>query len=175
MTKRLGWLALAAMSVALTLTLALSTHVTSVSAQRGDLPIHIEKNCSSYTGAAGSYCTIFSSNVPQIPPGSTVFYDQAFCIPDPVSPDPTCVYGMLDSNIVVYTGPLKNVNGALNWPNWAVGRCTLSPGGTQGLCTLSDGHGTLAGIQARVDVAQVGPPSANNYSWTGKYGFPSSE
>jgi len=68
MTKRLGLLALGAMSVALALTLALSGHVASVaasSARSGDL--HIEKNCSAYTGAPGGYCTITVSNLPEIP------------------------------------------------------------------------------------------------------------
>jgi hypothetical protein len=68
MTKRLGLLVLGAMSVALALTLALSGHVASVaasSARSGDL--HIEKNCSAYTGAPGGYCTITVSNLPEIP------------------------------------------------------------------------------------------------------------
>ena len=54
MTKHLGSLALGAMSVALTLTLALGGHVASgsaSSARSGDL--HIEKNCSSIHGSPG--------------------------------------------------------------------------------------------------------------------------
>jgi hypothetical protein len=62
MTKLLGWLALAAMFVVLTLTLAVGTHVASVSTdseKSGNL--QIEKNCSVNTGQARSYCTIGSS------------------------------------------------------------------------------------------------------------------
>src|SRR5215472_16098495 len=94
---------------ALALTFPLSRHVPAVSAdsgQQGDL--HIEKNCSAYTGDAGQYCTITSSNVRQIPPGSRVFYDQAAGDPDVPPP-------MLDSNVVLYVGTA----------NWAVGRCSL--------------------------------------------------
>jgi hypothetical protein len=154
MTKLLGWLALAATSVALTLTLALGTHVASVSAdseKSGNL--QIEKNCSAYTGQAGSYCTIKSSNVPEIPAKTTrVFYDQAYGIPDPVSP------GMLDSNVVLYVG-----NG-----NWAVGRCTLDPD-SLGLCTFSDGVGPLTGFHARINVSPA--PGVANYYWNGTYSF----
>jgi hypothetical protein len=65
--------------------------------------LHIIKNCNNYTGQAGSHCTIASSNLAEIPPGATVFYDQSFGVP----------IGMLDSNVVlsVATG------------DWAVGRC----------------------------------------------------
>jgi hypothetical protein len=55
-------LPLAALSVVLILTLALSTHVASVSApseQSGNF--HIEKNRSAYEDQAGSYCTTESS------------------------------------------------------------------------------------------------------------------
>src|SRR5579864_9667152 len=87
-------------------------------AQRvGDL--HIVKECSQYTGLAGSFCTITSSNVTAIPAGSTVNYDQPLGVP----PD------KLDSNVVleVTTG------------NWAVGRCTLDLLTGAGLCTFADG------------------------------------
>ena len=153
MTKLLAGLALAAMSVVLTLTLALSEHVASVSADSehsGDL--QIVKNCSAYTGGPGSYCTITSSNVPEIPAHTRVFYDQAYGIPDPVPP------GMLDSNVVLYVGT----------GNWAVGRCTLDPDSI-GLCTFSDGVGPLKGFHARIDVSPA--PGVANYYWKGTYGF----
>src|SRR5512135_3197099 len=58
--------------------LALSLAVPAVSAaspRSGDL--HITKECSQYTGAAGDFCTITSSNINAIKVGSRVVYAQA--------------------------------------------------------------------------------------------------
>jgi len=129
--------------------------VVASNAQNGQ--IHITKDCSDYTGAAGSHCTIQSSNVAEIPVGTRVFYDQAYGIPAPNGPSST---GMLDSNIVLYAG----------FGNWAVGRCTLNVDGSTGLCTFSDGVGPLAGFSGRVNVTYT--PTATHpalYSWDGTY------
>ena len=39
--------------------------------------LHVAKECSEYTGLAGSFCTITSSNVDAIPVGSKVVYASA--------------------------------------------------------------------------------------------------
>jgi hypothetical protein len=39
--------------------------------------LHVTKECSAYTGLAGSFCTITSSNLKAIRGGSRVVYDQA--------------------------------------------------------------------------------------------------
>ena len=127
--------ALALMPVAglIALTLALSTGTPSVSAsseRNGHL--HAVKECSSYTGEAGSFCTITSSNLAEIKVGSNVFYDQAAGVPA----------GLLDSNVVLDAGH----------GNRAVGRCTLDLTTNLGLCTFSDGTGQFTGFQARVRV-----------------------
>src|SRR5476651_2263683 len=58
-------------------TLSLSTGVASVSAtSERNRKLRITKECPAYTGAAGSFCTITSSNVPEIKVGSRVLYDQ---------------------------------------------------------------------------------------------------
>jgi hypothetical protein len=131
------------------LTLLLSPEAASVSAfsvRKGDL--HVTKECSKYTGAAGSYCTITSSNLAAIQVGSKVFYDQAAGVPS----------GLLDSNVVLDAGT----------GDWAVGRCTLDLTTGLGLCTFSDGTGQFAGFHARVDVSYLGAP---NYAWDGTYSF----
>ena len=69
----------------------------------GDL--HVTKECSEYTGLAGGYCTITSSNLAAIKVGSKVFYDQAAGTPP----------GLLDSNVILDAGA----------GNRAVGHCTL--------------------------------------------------
>jgi hypothetical protein len=118
------------------LTLALSPGSAAVSASGRPRQLHVTKECSQYTGAAGSFCTIASSNLPEIRVGTRVIYDQAAGIPT----------GMLDSNIVLDAGR----------GNRAVGRCTLDFATALGLCTFSDGTGELAGFHARVEVSYLG-------------------
>jgi hypothetical protein len=130
--------------------LALVTGAASVlasSEREGNL--HVTKECSQNTGQPGSFCTITSSNIPEIKAGSKVYYDQAFGIPA----------GFLESNVVLYVGT----------GDWAVGRCTLDPATFHGICTFSDGVGPLAGFKARVDVS---PPTDNiHWHWDGTYSF----
>ena len=124
----------------------------SVSADNRSGDLVITKECSQYTGAAGAFCTITSSNLPQIKAGSKVYYDQAAGIPE----------GLVDSNAVLDAG-----NG-----NWAMGRCTIN-GNTKtavGLCTFSDGTGTLSGFSARVVVYST-DSAGINYRWQGTYSF----
>jgi hypothetical protein len=133
------------------LTLALSTGAAPVSASsERDRPLHVTKECSEYTGAAGSFCTITSSNLGRIKVGSRVYYDQPAGIPT----------GLLDSNVVLDAG-----NG-----NRAVGRCTLDLTTGLGLCTFSDGTGRFTGFNARLAVdCSTGPEC----SLDGTYSFAS--
>jgi hypothetical protein len=124
--------------------LALVTGAASVSAdseRNGNL--HATKECSTYTGAAGDFCTFTSSNLAEIKVGSKLFYDQADGIPNCSNTTPPCpASGLLDSNVVLYVGT----------GDWARGRCTLDDGTGLGLCKFSDGTGDLAGFYARVTV-----------------------
>ena len=147
MTKLLGSLALA---------LGLVAGLASVSAsdeRNGQL--HVTKECSQYTGLAGGFCTITSSNLAEIKVGTKVYYAQPFGIPA----------GMLDSNVVLHVGT----------GDWAVGRCTLDSRqypGNYGLCTFSNGVGSLAGFTARVNVSPFeNTPTDVNYYWNGTYSF----
>lgn len=119
--------------------------VSASSERNGNL--HVTKNCLGYTGQAGSFCTISSSNLPAIPVGSKVFYFQ------PLVPST----GLLDSNIVLDAGS----------GNRAVGRCTLDLATNLALCTFSDGTGELSGFHARVN----GSGSFAEYHWDGTYSF----
>ena len=138
--------------VALALTVGQGT--ASVSASERSRRLHVRKDCSQYTGVAGSSCTVSASNVAAIPVGSIVFYDQA-------AGNPT---GLLDSNIVLDAG-----NG-----NRAVGRCTLDLATSLALCLFFDGTGTLAGFHARID-GTPGPSPDAPYHWDGRYGFAATE
>ena len=125
--------------------------------------LHVTKECPDYTGAAGGFCTIASSDLAQIPADTTVFYDQA-AGPPFGSGVPT---GLLDSNVVLRVGTL----------DWAVGRCTVdfsaypttySSPVPVGLCTFTDGTGPLTGFQARLVVSWTG---GTGYTWDGPYSF----
>lgn len=142
---RLVAIAVVASFAAVTPAPSIGVASVSASARKGDL--HVTKECSQYTGAAGSFCTIRSSNLTKILVGSKVFYDQAVGIPA----------GLLDSNVVLDAG-----NG-----DRAVGRCTLDLSTGLGLCTFSDGTGRFAGFQARVEVTYLG----SEWAWDGTYSF----
>jgi hypothetical protein len=92
--------------------------------------LHATKDCSGFTGLVGAYCTIRSSNVKELKVGSKIFYFQ--------------VAGKtaLDSDTVVYVK-----RGSV-----ATGHCLLRFATGVGLCTMSDGTGTLAGLRYRVRV-----------------------
>lgn len=62
----------------------------SASSTARDGAIHVTKECSQYTGAAGSFCTITSSNLEGIKAGSRVVYASAFGA------------GGLDSDLTIY-------------------------------------------------------------------------
>lgn len=141
-TRTFFTLLLVAGSVAMTLGAA----AASTSSRRHG-KLHVTKDCSEYTGQAGSFCTITSSNVPAIAVGSKVFYFQPLIAST----------GVLDSNVVLDAGG----------GNRAVGRCTLDLGTNLALCTLTDGTGELSGFHARVD----GSGSFASYHWDGTYSF----
>jgi len=130
----------------------LSRGAASVSASNGrNGQLHVTKACTAYNGTAGSYCSIESSDLAEIPVGTRVYYDQAAGIPA----------GMLDSNVFLSVGT----------GNWAVGRCTLDLTTHLGLCTFSDGTGPLTGFRARVDVSL--DKNTGLFHWDGTYSFSS--
>jgi hypothetical protein len=137
------------------LAVSLTTGAIPAAAQdRQNGQIHIVKDCSTFTGIPGSsYCTIVTSNLAELPPGTRIYYDQ-------ITAGPSADAGYLDSNVFVY----------FRLGQWAVGRCTAPNDNTPGLCTLSDGIGPLAGFTARVNVTYRGGAL---YAWDGTYSFKS--
>ena len=140
------------LATAVALLAALGFSVTAASSQnqapRGTKSFRATKDCSGFTGLVGAYCTIRSSNVKAVKVGSKIFYFQ--------------VAGKtaLDSDIVIYVGP-----GTV-----ATGHCLLRFATGAGLCTISDGTGTLAGFHARVRVtADSSIPKL--WHWGGTYGL----
>jgi hypothetical protein len=135
--------------------LSVFTSPTPVAAQEGRKgQVHVQKVCAgTFTGAPGSYCTITVSDLAELPAnGTRVYYDE----PHPL---PIGKAAFLDSKIVLYVGT----------GNWAAGRCTVDYSTGLGLCTVSDGTGSLAGFSARFDV-RINFTTAVTY-WDGTYGF----
>ena len=128
--------------------LALTAGAAPLSASRNpQRDFRATKACPDYRGQAGQHCTITSSSLADLV-GAQVYYDQALGIPA----------GMLDSNVLLDAG----------YGNRAVGRCTLQLPAGPGLCTFSDGTGTLAGFHARADVSLN---RNGTWEWEGTYGF----
>ena len=109
---------------------------------------HARKDCSGFTGLVGAYCTIRSSNVKALKVGSRIFYVQE------------AGKTALDSDTVIYVK-----RGSV-----ATGHCLLRFATGVGLCTISDGTGTLAGFRFRVRVtASSSIPKL--WHWDGTYSF----
>ncbi len=106
--------------------------------------LHVTKECSQYSGLADSFCTITSSNLTAITPGSRVVYLQA------------AGTTTLDSDIVLVVGP----------GNYALGHVTLDLATGSGVVTLSGGTGQFTSFRAKADVSYLSGP---NWAWDGKY------
>jgi hypothetical protein len=113
--------------------------------------LHVTKECSQYDGQAGSFCTITSSNIPQIKPGMRVVYFQAFG------------QNGLDSDVV-----LSRVHGS-----GAFGHVVLN--GTTSRITFSGGTGAFAGFHADAVVSVVSVDGADVWHWDGTYSFTSGD
>ena len=130
--------------------IALAALAPAVDAASPSTPIHLTKDCSSYTGENPSLCTISASDVAAIPVGTKVWYR---------GPILTNVY-FLSSNIL-----LEAPNGAT-----ATGYCIFDARATEstGLCTLWSGTGALTGLTSIVDVTI---DAAGEWHWDGVYYF----
>ncbi len=116
----------------------------SAAPRTGDL--HVTKECSGYTGGAGSFCTITSSNVKAIEVGSRILYLQ-----------PDQLFTPLGSDVVLDPpGPGNNT---------AFGHCSLA----LGVCTFSGGTGKFTWFHASVDVSHS--PDYSLWYWEGTYSF----
>ncbi len=131
---------------------ALGLYVSAASSQnqapRKTKAFHATKDCSGYKGGIGSFCTIRTSNVKALKANSKIFYVQ--------EPTPST----LDSDIVIY----------VSRGTAASGHCLLHLASGKGLCTISDGTGTLAGFHLRVRVT-ADTSTQNLWHWDGTYSF----
>ena len=117
-------------------------------ASRGAKALHATKDCSGFTGLVGAYCTIRSSNVKALKVGSKIFYVQE------------ASKTALDSDTIIYVK-----RGSV-----ATGHCFLPSATGVGLCTTSDGTGTLTGFRMRVRVT-ADSKIPKLWHWDGTYSF----
>ena len=92
-------------------------------ARSGDL--QVTKECSEYTGRAGDFCTIASSNLEEIDAGAKVIYAEA------------AREGTLDTDVVLDAGS----------GNTAKGHVVLDLATSKGTATFSGGTGTFVGFK----------------------------
>jgi len=116
--------------------------------------LHITKECSRYTGVAGSFCTITSSSLNAIKPGSRVIYASAADFrPDVLK---------LDSDLVI-DGPGNDT---------AFGHVVLDLSTFTGVVTFSGGTGEFTHFHAGpLAVACPGFATVPVCSWDGPYSF----
>ena len=71
--------------------------VVPLAAQQGrNGPLHIVKDCGTFSGIPGSsFCTILTSNLPELPAGTQIYYNQ-------ITAGPSAGPGYLDSNVFVF-------------------------------------------------------------------------
>jgi hypothetical protein len=89
---------------------AIAPSALAESPRSGDL--HVTKECSQYTHLAGGFCTITSSNLKAIEPGSRVIYLQALVPPvldtdvvlDPPGPGNNMAFGHVHLDLVTKVG-----------------------------------------------------------------------
>jgi hypothetical protein len=111
--------------------------------------LHVTKNCSQYAFQAGDFCTITSSNINAIKPGSKIVYASAANL----------ALGVLDSDLVI-DGPGHNT---------AFGHVVLELSTLTGTVWLSGGTGVFTYFHA--GPIAVACPTFPVCSWEGPYSF----
>jgi predicted small secreted protein len=122
------------------------TGLVPASAAARTRSLHITKECSQYTGAAGSFCTITTSNVRAIKPGSRVIYKSAAGATS------------LDTDIVLRTGH----------GNRAFGHVVLDFVTGTGTVRLNGGTGRFRHFHAAAAVSYI---AGVDWAWQGTYKF----
>jgi hypothetical protein len=121
--------------------------LSAASSPRSGL-LHVEKDCSSYLGNAGEFCTITSSSLKQIEPGSRITY-----ISGAVGP-------LLDTDVVLDLPRPGN--------NHAFGHCTVNLATVVGGCVFSSGTGKFTHFHASVALSHL---DGFIFAWNGTYSF----
>jgi hypothetical protein len=113
-------------------------------------PLHLTKDCSTFTGEIPSLCRIAVSNVKIIPVGTKIWYK---------GPVVSNAY-FLSSNVVMDVGHASTATGYCIFDTEA--------GASPGMCAFWRGKGTLAGFHA---IIHVTIDSKHLWHWDGSYYF----
>lgn len=132
--------------------LALGVCAPSVSATSSPHAIHMIKDCSEFNAVAPTYCTIKTSDLAAIPPGTKVWY---------TGPVVANSY-FLSSNVT-----LDDENGSTS-TGYCIFETKPTVAASVGLCTFWAGTGSLAGFTAVLDVTI---DEAGAWHWDGTYYF----
>jgi hypothetical protein len=124
------------------------TGLAPASASPENGPLHITKNCEGFVGQAGGSCTILTSNVTMIQPGSRVIYLEAA----------DWANLRLDTDIVLDAG-LGNI---------AFGHVVLDLATGTGTVRLNGGTGQFRHFHAKAAVSFI---AGVNWAWNGTYHF----
>jgi hypothetical protein len=115
-------------------------------ARSGEL--HATKECSEYSGQAGQFCTITSSNLKEIPAGTRVYYASAAVPPN------------LDTDVTLDPpGPGNNT---------VSGHVVLSFVTASGTVVISGGTGKFTRFHASAVVSHL---DGVNWAWNGTYSY----
>ena len=118
--------------------------IVAASSRAGEL--HVDKECSEYTGQAGSFCTFTKSNIKAIQPGDRLVYKDA------------ATATSLDTDVTIVAGP----------GNTAAGHCTLVFAALPGTCRFAGGTGKFNHFHA---VVSVSVDATRLWHWDGWYSF----
>jgi hypothetical protein len=133
--------------LAAALTAAADIAVASVSASSPRSgALQVTKECSEFTGGAGSFCTFTSSSLKALDVGSRIVYLSAAGATS------------LDTDVVLEVGP----------GNKAFGHCLLVFAALPGECTFWGGTGQFTWFHADVVVSTS---DGVNWRWDGSYSF----
>jgi hypothetical protein len=133
------------LAAALTAAAGVSVASVSASSPRSGV-LHATKECSEYTGLAGSFCTFTSSNLKALAVGSKIVYVSA------------AGATALNTDVFLEAGP----------GNKAFGHCILVFADLPGECTFRGGTGQFTGFHAHVVVSTL---DGINWRWEGSYSF----
>lgn len=111
-------------------------------------PLHVTKDCTTYTGLAGGFCVITSSNVKEIEVGTRVVYAKAA--------GPTSV----DTDFIL--DPPGSGHGT------ASGHVVLDRVNATGVATISGGTGKFSGFSATILIKLI---AGRSWAWEGTYSF----
>ncbi|HXQ77481.1 MAG TPA: hypothetical protein VN797_04710 [Gemmatimonadaceae bacterium] len=117
--------------------------------------LHAVKNCGGYHGLAGQSCILTSTNLRQIPDGSTVTYASALgtttlnsdIIITPPGPGNSVAFGHVDLNLITRTG----------------------------VATLNGGTGVFKHFSATVNIVKIVTADGHDWTWDGPFSFGSGE